>query len=98
MFVCLCAKSVCCSCALHFCMGVSAWLRLHPDIPTQQWEVRSGVSRDTLPNSHSLKDEEEKSWLNAQMYLTSLASAPVSTPPSLTDLLWQDKSNRPGYG
>lgn len=52
---------------------------LHPDIPTQRWEVRSGVSGDILLNSHHLKDKEEKSWLNAQRHLTSLASALVST-------------------
>lgn len=29
-------------------------------------------------NSHHLKDEEEKGWLNAQKYLMSLATALVS--------------------
>ncbi len=77
--VCVCVhRSACRFSALHFCIRVSAWLSLHPNIPTHCWEVRSRFSRDALLNSLHLKEEEEKSWLNAQKYSMSLASALLS--------------------
>lgn len=77
MCVCVC-RNVCWFCALHFCICISARFCLHADVPTQCWEERSSVSGGILLNSHHLKDEEEKGWLNAQKYSMSLASALVS--------------------
>lgn len=74
--VCLCVCTRVCVVSLlyifafvfpHGCVSILTFL-----------QVKSGVSGDILLNSHHLKDEDERSWLNAQKYLTILASALVS--------------------
>lgn len=75
---CACAKTCAGSVLYIFCICISARLCLHADVPTQCREVRSSVSGGILLNSHHLKDEEEKGWLNAQKCSMSLATALVS--------------------
>lgn len=84
-------------CAVHFCVSVSARLRLHPDVPIQRGRQRLGrhVAEFT---PHERWGERERAGLTRRTTWHIWRRLCYQPLPLICLLMWQGKSRLPAHG